>query len=294
MKRVSKLGLGTVQWGTTYGVANRQGMTPAAEVGRILSAARRAAVSVLDTAALYGEAESALGVHDLTDFRIVTKTPRFATTSITETQADELLNTFHCSLEKLGVDAVYGLLVHHTDDLLAPGGSRLVEALRSLQAAGKVARVGVSIYDRMQLDAVFQVFSPEIVQLPVSVLDQRLIVDGSLTLLHSRGVEIHTRSVFLQGLLLMMPSDLPTYFAPVRPLLQRWHDSCAEQALTPVQAALAFVRDIAEIDYCLVGVQSLAQFEDCVRDFGLAQRFDATGLACNDPAYVNPANWRLA
>lgn len=293
MRHFGRLGLGTVQWGTVYGLANDNGITTGSEVSSILLAARDAGLVMLDTAALYGGAEAALGVHDLANFKVVTKTPRFATPSISKSQADELTATFYRSLEKLGVGSIYGLLIHHAEDLLSRGGNQLIERMQLLKLSGKVQRIGVSIYEKVQIDAVLKVFKPDIVQLPLNVLDQRLLVDGSLALLKSQNIEIHARSVFLQGLLLMNLHTQPDYFKPISPLLARWHAACAAQGLTPAQAALSFVRSIPEIDYCLIGVQSLAQFEGCLHDFTLDKHFDAVGLACDDPTFINPANWKL-
>lgn len=283
-----KLGLGTVQWGTVYGVANRTGLTPADEVAQILAEARAAGVKTLDTAALYGVAEEVLGTHDLRDFRIVTKTPRLDA----RTGARQLADTLLQSLEKLHVDSVYALLVHNADDLLAPGGEALVEAMRALQRDGNVRKIGVSVYAGEQIRALLQIFTPDIVQAPVNVLDQRLLLDGSLALLRSCAVEIHARSIFLQGLLVLPLDSVPAYFEPIRPVLKRWHDACGEQRMTAVEAAMSFVRELAEVDCCIVGVDTLQQLQQCLRDFATERGFDARGLACNDPAYVNPSNWR--
>ena len=85
--------------------------------------------------------------------------------------------------------------------------------------------------------------------------------------------------------------DIPTFFDPVRPLLSRWHAAASEQGLSLVQAALAFVRDLQEVDHLLIGVESLMQFESCLEDFLAPNTFDATGLACEQASFVNPALW---
>jgi aryl-alcohol dehydrogenase-like predicted oxidoreductase len=292
--RHSRVGLGTVQWGVDYGVANRDGRTPPAEVARILAAGRAAGLRVLDTAALYGEAESVLGEQDLTGLQVVTKTPRYAHAPITAADADDLKATLERSLTRLRVPAVHGLLAHHADDLLAPGGERLIDALRELRDQGKVARIGVSIYDGAQLDAVLARFTPDLVQLPLNVFDQRLIVDGSLARLAAHGVDIHVRSVFLQGLLLMPPGSAPAYFDPWREQIQAWHAACAERKVLPQQAALAFVCDLSEVSCCLIGVQNIAQLEQALTGLDTVPPFDAAPFACSDPALLNPVNWRLS
>jgi len=281
-----------VQWGLPYGVSNRGGMTPKEIVAAILAEAQRKNITVLDTASLYGEAEAVLGQNSLAPFRVITKTPKFATPVITGDQVSFLFRTFQQSLDRLSVSQVYGLLIHHADDLLVGGGEKLVAAMTALKDKGEVRKIGVSVYDGEQIDAVLRVFRPDIVQLPISVLDQRLLTAGKLARLKDEGVEIHARSVFLQGLLLMTPDEAPEYFSPLQPLLRQWHAAAKVQGMTPIQAALAFVRDIAEIDIVLVGVETVAQFRSCVEDFAMAPRFDSAGLACNDPHFVNPALWK--
>ncbi len=293
MRTAAELGLGTVQWGMSYGVANTTGQTPQKEVEDILDEARKHGISVLDTASQYGEAESVLGQNVLDGFRIITKTPSFAKSEISAEQVAELSSTFRRSLDRMSCERLYGLLLHRVDDLFVPGGGALVLAMEDLKAQGLVNKIGVSVYDGPQIDAVLRVLRPDIVQLPLSVLDQRLLRSGHLEKLKEAGVEIHVRSVFLQGLLLMPLAQLSAYFEPLRPLLLRWHAAVAERGLTPTQAALAFVRDLPGVDVALVGVDSARQFRMCVADFAITTAFDGSGLACDEARYVNPINWKV-
>lgn len=293
MKSINKLGLGTVQWGLPYGLANQHGIVAPDTVTAILAASRRHGVRVLDTASLYGQAEIVLGASPLETFHVVSKTPRFATPVITEEHADQLIQIFHQSLQRLSCQKIYGLLIHHAPDLLVPGSEKLVSAMMELKEKGAVEKVGVSVYDGEQIEAVLKVFKPDIVQLPVSVFDQRMLSNGQLERLKEEGVEVHARSVFLQGLLLMPLDKVPAYFDPIRPLMVRWHANAKAQGMTLVQAALSFVRDLPYIDTVLVGVEDMGQFESCLEDFSVETSFDASSLACNDPMFVNPALWKI-
>lgn len=293
MKSINKLGLGTVQWGLPYGLANKNGIVAPETVAAILAASRHQGIKVLDTASLYGHAETALGANPLETFHVISKTPRFATSNITEEHANQLIQVFQQSLRRLSCPEIYGLLIHHAPDLLVPGGEKLVSAMMELKGKGVVEKLGVSVYDGEQLDAVLKVFKPDIVQLPVSVFDQRMLSNGQLERLHKEGVEIHARSVFLQGLLLMPLDKIPAYFDPIRPLLVRWHANAKAQGMTLVQAALSFVRDLPYVGTVLVGVEDMGQFQTCLEDFSIEASFDASNLACNDPMFVNPALWKI-
>lgn len=289
----AKLGLGTVQWGCQYGISNQVGKTSLEEVGLILERARVSDVATLDTASLYGDAESALGAHSLSAFKVITKTARFGTNSITPDNASLLRSTYLNSLSKLRLGVAYGLLVHGANDLLVPGGHLLLDELIELKHQGLVQKIGVSVYDSNELDAVLALWKPDIVQLPVSVFDQRLIASGHLKKLKALDVEVHARSVFLQGLLLMAPQSIPAFFSPIMGLIGRWHDATRAQSMSPAEAALSFIRDLPEVDTVLVGVESTSQFDEILRSFSIERTFIGDGLSCDDARFLNPGLWSI-
>jgi aryl-alcohol dehydrogenase-like predicted oxidoreductase len=288
-----KIGLGSVQWGLQYGVSNTSGKTPDTEITSILDYARACGVKTIDTAFLYGDSETKLGQQELGAFQIVSKTPHCTSITDTKTACSFLNISIRQSLTKLKIPKLYGYLVHHADDLLGPHGSQIGKALHQLKERGLVDKVGVSVYRKEQLDSITAFFIPDLIQVPINVLDQRLIKNGTLKQMKDIGVEIHARSAYLQGLLLMPLSQVPAYFGPLMPLLNDWHHRVREQHLCPVQAAIAFVSNIAEIDQVIVGVENIQQFADAVRFSQNAPLFDATGLDCDDTAFIDPSLWNL-
>lgn len=293
MTGIKKLGFGTVQWGLPYGIANQHGITSPEVVTKLLTEARNHGIEVLDTASLYGKSETVLGENNLDGFKVITKTPSYSCQRISTGELDQLSETFYRSLKLLNVKKIYGLLIHHADNLLMPDGEKFIERMVNLKKEGLIQKIGVSVYDSRQVDSVLKIFNPDLVQLPLNVFDQRMLESGHLGLLKSRGIEIHVRSVFLQGLLLMPPNDVPSFFKPIYPLLIRWSDAAREQGFTAHQAAIAFVNSIPHIDTVLVGLDSLSQFNTCVESFAIDRKFDASGLACNDPVFVNPSMWKI-
>jgi aryl-alcohol dehydrogenase-like predicted oxidoreductase len=293
MNGINKLGLGTVQWGIPYGLANQHGITTPETVATLLNNARHEGIKVLDTASLYGKSEAVLGLNSLDDFKVVTKTASFATPYISDIEVTHLCETFQQSLVLLSCKKIYGLLIHHAENILVHGGEKFLAAMLQFKEDGLVEKIGVSVYDSVQIDAVLKKFTPDLIQLPFSVMDQRMLTSGHLERLKNMGVEIHVRSVFLQGLLLMPLDNIPAFFEPVRPLLTRWHAAAQEQGLTVSQAALAFVKNITCVDTVLVGLDNLEQFYSCINDFAIDISFDATGLECTDPTFINPSLWQL-
>lgn len=62
-----------------------------------------------------------------------------------------------------------------------------------------------------QVDSLLSNFDFDLIQVPFNVFDARLTRDGQLSTLKNKNVEIHTRSAFLQGMLLNF-DNLPKHF----------------------------------------------------------------------------------
>lgn len=289
-----KLGLGTVQFGVDYGVSNPDGRTSADEVVEILSVARRNGIRVLDTAALYGSSEQVLGtaMAGKHQFRLITKTIRFDNGRITPVEAIKLEKAFGGSLEKLRCSSVYGLMIHNADDLLLEGGHLLIEKMSELKQRGVVEKIGVSIYTAEHIDRILEKYSIDIIQVPINVLDQRLLHSGHLARLKEAGVEIHARSIFLQGLLLMEIDALPQYFRGISEHLSRYRAEIEKQGVTPLDAALGFVAGLDEVDFAICGVNNHQQLEEICSGFNPLPREMFTEFALQDESILNPSKWK--
>lgn len=292
-----KLALGTVQFGMRYGIANSTGQPNESVVASILERANAVGVRVLDTAALYGEAEAVLGrcLPAGHRFRIVSKTPKFA--GLRPAEASARLNAaLETSCVKLGISALDGLLAHDVDDLLGLSGDAIWRRMADLRDQGRAAKIGASVYSGAQIDALLDRFTPDLVQVPLSILDQRLIEGGHIERLASLGVEIHSRSAFLQGALLMGSSGLPDHLHALAPSVRRVEEKARAAGTDPMTLALKFVAGLPAISAVVCGVDSREQFDQLVdaiggRGDGITAS-DAAALACRDPLLLDPSKWK--
>jgi D-threo-aldose 1-dehydrogenase len=285
---VSRLGLGTVQFGADYGISNTAGQVPASEVSSILASAHRAGISVIDTAASYGSAEEAIGraLRGAERFRIVTKALPLSH------GIEEVERRARRSLALLGQKPVDAILVHAAQDLAGPEGPRLWSLLQRLRDEGLYERVGISAYvDDGPLELAKK-YRPDLIQIPFSVLDQRLKRSGALQGLKELQVEVHARSIFLQGLFLMDPRKLPARLAHAAPALAATRARIERAGLTPIEAALGFVLGQEEIDIALVGVTRDAELSEIVTASAARRpEFDWVSCAIDDPVTLTPSLW---
>ena len=273
-----KLGLGTVQFGQAYGVSNTRGQVSGEDVAAILARAAQAGVTVLDTAANYGEAEAVLARQNLAPFRTVTKTISV------KNGVEAVIDRAHQSAASLKADT---LLVHAATDL---ENADLWPALQRLKAEGLFRKIGISVYAADDPSALAAQFKPDAMQLPFSLLDQRLLTDGTLAKLKTSGVEIHARSLFLQGLLFL--ERLPEKLRHAEADLAQIRTKIRNSGSTPLAAALAFVLSRPEIDVALVGVTQLSELEEILAAARLPPpALDWPALALQDEMVLTPSRW---
>lgn len=285
----SRLALGTAQFGMNYGVANRSGQVSSDEVASILKLARKRGVDTLDTAMDYGSSELALGANQVSDFSVITKL-----SALPDDVADVdgwVQTKMAASLARLRLDCVDGLLLHRPHQLLGAHGQSLSDALQRLKSEGLVKKIGVSIYSPDELDTVLQACPIDLVQAPFNLVDRRLHASGWMDKLHQSGIEIHVRSAFLQGVLLMPPSSIPEKFARWSATWGKWHDWLRATGASAVNACLGFTLSFPQISRVVVGVDSAMQFEQLLEAAQAPAVATWPSIGLDDEMLVNPAKW---
>lgn len=285
-----RLALGTVQFGLPYGISNQAGQVGLAEAADILGWARDHGIDTIDTAIAYGDSEAVLGSLGVGDFRVISKLPALPVEQ--PGVGDWVMDQVTASFRRLRVDRLGGLLLHRPDDLLGPCGEALIDALIRLKTDGCVEKIGISIYAPHRLSEFLAACPVELVQAPLNLIDRRLWASGWLQRLHENGVEIHARSVFLQGLLLMPPDRRPAQFARWQALWRRWDDWLYGFAgAGAAEACIGFVRSQRSVDRLVVGVETLDQLKALVRAANSRVPADFPDIACDDEDLINPALW---
>ncbi len=295
---IARLGIGTAQFGLPYGVTNVRGQLPEDEVKSILTLARDMGIRVLDTANQYGKSESILGrlSEIAAPFRIVTKTPALGPEQIDFAQIASLRKAIDGSRVALKRKRLDALLVHNGAALLLDGAEQVIEILQEAKACGSIERIGVSVSDPDTLGRVLERFTPDIVQLPLNVLDQRFAMSGLLGALAADRIEIHVRSVFLQGLLLPRVRELPPTLAHAGSAVQAVHDFATAHGLTPIATCLGYALSHVSVGCVIIGVASVAELAEILWTVRRLPSHipDFTSLAVNDPTIILPGRWNVS
>ena len=289
---VARLGLGSVQFGLDYGVANRAGRPGLETVERCLRLAADAGLTLVDTAPRYGEAERVLGAAEVGrgPLRVVTKT---VAARPDEDPERRVVAGLERSLAALGLERVHGLLEHRPAELLGPRAGATWRGLVSAFERGLTAGVGVSVTEPEQLDRLLDRYPLHLVQLPFNVLDRRFLSPERAARLVQLGIEVHARSAFLQGALLGELADV-AHVPGLATAVERFQRRCAEVGVEPIVGALSVALAHPAVDVVLVGVQDEHQLARCLAAAEAATAVDPEPfreLSIADVDRVDPSRW---
>lgn len=288
---ITKLSIGTAQLGSRYGISNIQGKTSDKEAGRILRFAEQVGIETLDTAVAYGESEDVLGRLSVEKWNVISKLPvvPFDCVDVKNWGINQVSN----SLSRLRVSSLYGLLLHRPSQLLDTNGDKIYQLLQVLKKDGFVKKIGISIYNTSELDVLVKNYEFDIIQAPFNVFDNRLLKSGWLAKLASLNVELHARSIFLQGLLLMPLNNRPARFLRWQDRWLMWDEWLRENNLSPLQACINHVLSIKEIKNIVVGIENLNQLKEVVNSLNDKAPEIPQELYVNDDDLLNPSKWDL-
>jgi aryl-alcohol dehydrogenase-like predicted oxidoreductase len=260
----NKISVGTVQFGMDgYGILETPRISTK-DVGMILRLLYTKGARYLDTAPLYGNSEEILGSVGVSDWNVMSKMLPIDACNALDIKNIE--KSVMKSIETLGLDAIDGLFVHEPSNALHENAGHIFDSLNKLKDGGFLKNVGVSVYTPEELLKILERHSVDLVQIPMNVFDQRFENSGVLDLLARSGVKVHVRSVFLQGLLLKEPSDLPTYFKPWAQSFSNFHEFCHEEKIRPLQYILKQALMNSKVDKVILGFDGLQSVTDIVEE----------------------------
>lgn len=286
-----RIALGTAQFGMRYGISNVSGKVSQEDGKAILKYAASASIDTIDTAMAYGDSEQVLGNIGVDSFKVVTKLPEIPE-HITDIEG-WVIKAVKNSVSRLGVEDLYGLLLHRPGQLSESKGLKLLSALKLLKDLGLVKNLGVSVSAPSEFDTLFDIYDFDIVQCPFNLVDRRLINSGWLKKLSIAGVEIHTRSSFLQGLLLMPRHSISSKFKASNILWDEWDRWLRANKTSPIDACLSYVLSFSEIDRVVVGVEMQSQLAEIIGASTGTSINSYPDISSDVTDLINPANWNI-
>lgn len=276
------IAIGTAQFGLDYGISNAIGKTTSSEVKKILQYAEEVGIDCLDTAREYGDCEKIIGetITPNQNFKIVTKVSKDANVD----------KDFNESLHMLSLKSLYGVLIHNTGVLFSNNGKEIFEKLEEKKASGFIEKIGVSVYTPEETRSILNRFDIDIIQFPSSLLDQRFVSSGVIEELKEKNIEIHIRSIFLQGLY-FMSSSMPTFFDPIKDKILKIDKASYDLGVSKVKLIIDYAKSL-EVDKIIIGVNCLEQLKETVGEYNKQDIDIDFKQFSSDNKIIDPRAWR--
>jgi len=287
----SKFIIGSAQFGLDYGISNEQGKVKEIEINKILAVARKNNIFTIDTAKAYGNAEQVLG-------KLAKNNTLKFITKISPPKQDEKIKDYILrskleikeSLRLLNIEYFDAVLIHDASVLKSKIRDPLINFLKKLKSDNITKKIGISLYEPEEV-LLFKDLSPDLVQVPLNLFDQRFLVSGVIDSLHSKGIEVHARSVFLQGLLLMKPKSLPTNLSELYKPLEEMLYFFNEKKVSVLSEAISFVYNQKSVDQVILGVTDHKELIDCLNFNESTLEKDYERFAIDDYKLIDPRRW---
>ncbi len=288
---LAKLGLGSAQFPLDEAPGVSRGRPAAEQVKDILQIAARAGLAVLDVAGRAPHNEAVLG-------KLMPRPVpfRLAVSSVRADKGPDIVELeLIASMRRLGVESVDSILVPSASDLFGDHGAALWTRLQRLKDQGLCAKIGIAVFASDDPVGLARRFRPDIVQAPASLLDQRLLVNGALAEIAGLGIEVHLRSIFLNGLLFLPPDRVPSQLKGAAGRISRARRLIAEGRSDPLQAALGFALSRPEAAAVLVGVTSPSELNAVIAAAASPPPdLDWDDMALDDPSALDQRSWAAA
>ena len=258
----NKIVIGTAQFGSDYGIHNFNGKVEYHQISKILDKGLENNINSIDTAIAYNNVHKILGNFNMNNWDIYTKIPSVPHNCLNV--EEWIFNQINKSLDELKINFIAGIYIHNPAQLLEEKGNKIYKALLELKKNKKVKKIGYSVYTPKQLSSLWNLYKPDIVQLPYNIFDQRFEKSGWLSKLKRHNVTIHARSIFLQGLVFFSSEKLPKKFSQILPLFKEYEDWLTDLKISKFDGSLAFVIKNQHIDNYILGFDNCNQISDLI------------------------------
>ncbi len=287
---MNRIVLGGAQLGLPYGILNGGETLSREEVARILDTAVGHGIDAIDTAIAYGQSESVIGETAQYRFKIISKLPPIPldvsnVSQWVRTQVDASLSRLKCT----SLDA---LLLHRSQDLTDAHGAELYAAINSLKVEKIIQRFGVSIYTPDELNGIIGTFDIDVVQAPLNVFDRRIL--GVIDQLTALNIEVHVRSVFLQGVLIAKPENRPQRFQPWSDHFARFDEWVLSSGVSAMACCLGFALQQSGVAKLVIGTTSPESLTEIMTSIPNMKLEVPADLQSSSEQLIDPRVWSVA
>ena len=282
---INKLILGTANFDLNYGIKNKYKRLKKKEIKKIIYSLKKNKINYIDTSQNYNNTEKILGDLNIKKFKVCTKF------TFNENIKNIVKDKFLSTTKNLRTKSIHTVLFHRPSDLLKKNGKLIFNEIVLLKKKGFIKKIGISSDKKSELKKILDKYKFDIVQVPINIFNQSFLEKKFLNYLKKKKVEIHARSVFLQGLLLMREKKIPKFFLKNSNIMKKWNLWLKKNKITNLEACLNFITSQKIIKKFVLGVDSLRQLNEILNFKKSKKKFNFDVLQVKISRIMLPQKW---
>ena len=286
---VNKIIVGSANFDQQYGV--KKNFIKKNEIKKLFNLAAKNKIKVIDTSPLYKESEKIIGQINNNRFKVISKIPKKPKNIKKKEIVDWLKKSAINSLANLKIKKFECLLLQDANSLLSKNGKEIYKGMRSIKKSEITSKIGISIYDFKTLGQIIKRFKFDLVQAPLNIFDQRLIETGWLNKLKKRKIEVHVRSIFLQGILLLGRDQLPKKIKKFDRDWIKWENWLKLKNLKALQACSLFIFNQNKLDGVVIGFNNQNQLNQILKIQKMKNFVSEFDLNIKNNKLKDPRKW---
>ena len=281
--------LGSAKYGNSYGSFSNSKSINLEELQSIIKLSKQHGIKFIDTSKDYKNSEYIIGKLNIKNFNIITKIPKIIKTR--QNPEDFIKLAFNKSIINLKVKQLYGVLFRSPTYLINEPYLSFWHEAKKLKEKNLIKKIGITLYNPEDLDIVFDKLKPDIVQFPYNIFDQRFKKTGWIDILYDNRVELHARSIFLQGLLLTEQSKLPPRFIEFKSAWNYYYSWLKKSNISPLEACINFILKEKKISKIVIGIDTAKQLLEIINVKFKNIMFSNWKINIDERVY-NPLKWK--
>lgn len=289
----NKLILGAAQFSGAYGFDKARYNLTKKEIKKIFICMKNNGIGFLDTSLEYNGVSKKIRLYKTKKLKFITKI-KFRNDDLTKKNEKQIKDIIYRRLlfskKEINIKYFHSLLIHNFELLEPNNQKKLFNVLLNLKKNKELSKIGFSIYDFKKLKFTLKKFRPDIIQCPYNIFDRRLNDIKLKKIIKEKKISVHVRSIFLQGLLLLDPANLPKKFLKWKNKFTEWHDWSKKKEIKKIDAIFSFLKDNKDIDKVIFGVQDLKQLKE-ILDLKIKKIKIPNCLESKDKNLISPNLW---
>ena len=282
--QIKDLIIGTANFSSKYGYKKKT--FSSFELREIFKILKKNKINSFDTAQSYGFSEKILG-NKIKKKNIYTKfnIHNFGNEEF-NTQTINLINKSFKNLKKKKIE---GIMIHNSDFFIKNKNAhvKIIKLLKKYKKEKKIRKIGFSIYSPNELVKIVKLFKPDFFQIPVNILDQRFLKNKIINTIYKKKIEIHARSIFLQGRILRSNQFRSSI---VNKKIVEFHKWCNQNRVSRIGACINFIKKYKFINKIVVGIDNKSQLKKIINVMNENQYDVPKKFKLNNYNLIDPRN----